>query len=274
MKEYRIIDSTGASAVILPEKGATVVSYRVDGREYLYRDQENLDSAERPRCGIPFLFPAFSRFPQDTFQWAGKAYPMHIHGFGHTSAWQVLLAETSRLRVVLCSDEDTRKMYPFDFRVELTFTLQEGILRIQQRYENTGKEALPYAFGFHPYWAVEDAGKAQVEINAGLEMDIKSQKLVPCQRKTAGVAFGPGMQEAGAFFAQAASPITIHAAQEKRVCMCFDEAFDRVVLWSVKDKGFLCVEPINSSPNGLVTGDCYHLAPGESREAWVSFAVV
>lgn len=274
MKEYRITDATGASAVILPEKGATVVSYQVGGREYLYRDDGNLASAERPRCGIPFLFPVFSRSPEDTFRWAGKGYPMQIHGFGHTSAWQVLSAEESRLCVALCADGATRRMYPFDFRVELTFTLQEGVLRVQQRYRNTGAEAMPYAFGFHPYWAVEDAGKTEVEIDAGFEMDLKSQKLIPCGRKTAAVAFAPGAREAGAFFSGAAGPAVIHVGRGRRVRMDFDTAFDRLVLWSVKDKGFLCVEPINSSPGGLATGDCHTLAPGESREAWVSFSVI
>ena len=56
-----LTDHTGARAEILPEKGATVISYRSRGQEVFYRDQENLDSPERPRCGVPFLFPVFGR---------------------------------------------------------------------------------------------------------------------------------------------------------------------------------------------------------------------
>ncbi|MCD7859839.1 MAG: hypothetical protein LUH51_06670, partial [Firmicutes bacterium] len=90
MREYSIMDSTGAVAKILPEKGATVTSFNVGGREYLYCDRDNLASSERPRCGIPFLFPAFGRFPEDGFVWENKHYPMEIHGFAHTSSWRVL----------------------------------------------------------------------------------------------------------------------------------------------------------------------------------------
>lgn len=274
MKEYRITDPTGASAVILPEKGATVISYCVDGQEYLYRDQENLDSDDRPRCGIPFLFPAFSRFPNDTFVWEGNSYPMQIHGFAHTSVWQVLSFEKSHLRLELCANEETLKMYPFHFRVELIFELKDGILNIRQKYENTGSVAMPYAFGFHPYWAVEDASSSEVEINAELEMDTLSQKLVPCHKKTASVVFPKGTTESGAFFMKISSPVTISVAQEKHIRMCYAESFDRLMLWSIKDRGFLCVEPINSSPNGISVGDCYHLDPGMSREAYVSFEVI
>ena len=49
MQEYIISDGFGTQAVILPEKGATVVSFRYKDREFLYRDQANLDSPERPR---------------------------------------------------------------------------------------------------------------------------------------------------------------------------------------------------------------------------------
>ena len=56
--------------------------------------------------------------------------------------------------------------------------------------------------------------------------------------------------------------------------LAFDGNFNRLVLWAVRGKGFLCVEPINSSPNGLVTGDCFTLEPGGSREAEISFEVL
>lgn len=268
MTEYCITDSTGASAVILPEKGATVISYCVDGREYFYRDQENLDSAERPRCGIPFLFPAFGRTPE------GSAYPMEIHGFGHTSAWEVVSYKEDELRLELHANEDTLKVYPFHFQVVLTFALRDGKLTIHQKYENHGGETMPYAFGFHPYFAVTDAAETEVSINAGLELDMLTGKPVPCTKKSVKIAFPEGAAESGAFFLQASDSAVIDAGNGKRIQMHFDESFNRMVLWSVKGKGFLCVEPINSSPNGLTTGDCYYLAPGECKEAAVSFEVI
>lgn len=48
MKEYIICGKDGTSAAILPEKGATVVSFRHKDVEFLYKDEENLNSSERP----------------------------------------------------------------------------------------------------------------------------------------------------------------------------------------------------------------------------------
>ena len=42
MQEYSIQDRSGTQAVILPEKGATVISLRKDGKEFLYCDPENM----------------------------------------------------------------------------------------------------------------------------------------------------------------------------------------------------------------------------------------
>lgn len=267
MREYRITDAAGASAVILPKKGATVISYCVNGREYFYRDQENLDSPERPRCGIPFLFPVFGRTPE------GSPYPMEIHGFGHTSAWDVVSHREDELKLALCASEDTLKVYPFHFYVELTFALRNGKLSIHQRYENRGTETMPFAFGFHPYFAVEDPEKTEVAIHAGLELDMQTGKPAPFAKESVRVKFPEGAPETGAFFLQTSDAAVIDSG-DKRIKMHFDENFNRLVLWTVRGKRFLCVEPINSSPNGLVTGDCYQLAPGEVKEAQILFEAI
>lgn len=73
---------------------------------------------------------------------------------------------------------------------------------------------------------------------------------------------------------QASDHAIIEAGDGRRIKMSFDQNYTRLVLWAVKGKDFLCVEPINSSPNGLVTGDCLTLAPGECHEAEISFEII
>ena len=267
MREYKISDNNGNYAIILPEKGATVISYYTKGVEVFYKDVENLESPERPRCGIPFLFPVFGRTPEDSI------YPMEIHGFGHTSVWTVLAYNEEELHLELLANEETKKVYPFEFRVELVFTLKDGMLNIRQIYENIDKEDMPYAFGFHPYFAGNPT-EFSVKIDADLEMDMVSGKATPCQKERVNIVFPEGSKESGAFFMQAKNEVVLYRADEKQVHMKFDGNFNRLVFWAVKGKEFLCVEPINSSPNGLVTGDCYKLAPNEKKEANVTFYVI
>ena len=266
MKEYIIRDKNDNFAVILPEKGATVISFQVNGTEVFYQDMENINSQERPRCGVPFLFPVFGRTPEDSM------YPMEIHGFGHTSVWTVLEHAEDILRLELVATEETRIIYPFEFRVELVFSLKDGKLNIHQIYENQDEKDMPFSFGFHPYFVGEPT-TFSVKVDAMQEMDMMTGKPKPFDNRLVEIAFPEGAPESGAFFVQAKHEAVLNRADGKQVQMQFDENFNRLVLWAVNGKNFLCVEPINSSPNGLVTGDCYILAPGETREADITVSL-
>ena len=212
MQEYVIKDKDGNKATILPEKGATVISFCVKDTEVFYKDVENLNSTERPRCGVPFLFPVFGRTPEDSI------YPMEIHGFGHTSVWTVLSHTDDSLRLELTATEEIRKLYPFDFRVEMEFSLADGRLSIHQTYENLGKNDMPFAFGFHPYFAGNPT-KFSVEVDAAAEMDMMTGQPKPFDGRMVQIAFPEGAPESGAFFVQAKNKAILHREDGKKVCM-------------------------------------------------------
>ena len=67
-------------------------------------------------------------------------------------------------------------------------------------------------------------------------------------------------------------PTVLHnEAEGTKLTMEFDDSFHTHVLWTQAGKKFLCVEPINGSANGLNTGNYLTLAPGETKQAFVSF---
>ena len=271
MREYRICDSIGTSAVILPEKGATVISLEKDGKEFFYCDRENLDSPERPRCGIPFLFPIFGRLKDGAYTWEGKSYDMAIHGFGHTSVWEVADHREDRLSLVLEANEETLSQYPFRFRVTLDFTVQNGTLTIGQTYENLDKKPMPYNYGFHPYFLTEKLENLRVEATARTFWDFAAGAK-EFGHGTVCVTLPEGAPETGAVFMGAQSPAILHNdAEGKKLTMEFDDSFHTLVLWNQAGKKFLCVEPVNGTADGLNKGVYLTLNPGETRKAAVSF---
>lgn len=268
MKSYIISDGNDIQAEILPEKGATVVSIIRDGIEFLYRNPENLASSERPRCGIPFLFPIFGRLKDGQYVWEGKPYAMEIHGFGHTSAWEVMEYTTDTLRLILKSNENTLSMYPFQFQVELCFKAERDALAIYQRYKNLDVKPMPYSFGFHPYFRVDMLEHAQVEITAASRWDNKMGKAVPFGSGTIGISIPEGSLETGSAFTEVKAPTVLNIpAEGRRITLEYDAHFPRTVLWTQAGKPFLCVESINGTANGFNTGTYFTLAPGEIEEA-------
>jgi galactose mutarotase-like enzyme len=269
MQEYYIQDTTGTRAVILPEKGATVISLRKGETEFLYSDPENLASPERPRCGIPFLFPIFGRLQDGKYTWNGTEYTMAIHGFGHTSSWEVVAQGDSMLRLVLEANESTLFQYPFRFRVTLEFTLEQGALTIRQTYENLDVKPMPYNYGFHPYFLTEALENLRVETTADTFFDFAVGGKV-FGHGSVSLSMPEGTPETGAAFMGVHGPTILHNDKDqKRLTMEFDESFHTHVLWSQAGKKFLCVEPVNGSANGLNTGVYLTLQPGESKTAFV-----
>ena len=271
MKTYTIESKTGIKAVILPQKGATAISLQKEGREFLYCDWENLESPERPRCGIPFLFPIFGRLKDGKYIWEGKEYAMEIHGFGHTSVWQVAEHTGSMLRLTLEAGEWTLAQYPFRFRVTLEFTVGEKGLTICQTYENRDEKPMPYNYGFHPYFLTEKLENIRVETTADTFFDFAVGGRT-FGHGSVGLTMPEGAPETGAAFMGVHGPTILHNESEgKRLTMEFDESFHTHVLWTQAGKKFLCVEPVNGTADGLNTGVYLTLQPGECATAYVRF---
>lgn len=267
MKEY-IISNGGLSATILPEKGATLVSLQRDGAEYIYRDDENIQSPERPRCGIPFLFPIFGRLQDGKYCWSEQEYSMEIHGFGHTSSWQVVEQTDDTLRLVLEANAETLAQYPFDFWVTLTFSLGADGLTIGQKYENLGAAPMPYNYGFHPYFLTEKLENIRVETTAQTLFDF-AVGAKPFGHDSIRLTLPDGAPETGAALMGVTGPTVLHWDDGRKMTMEFDKSFHTHVLWTQAGKKFLCVEPVNGGANGLNTGNYMTLMPGEAKQAYL-----
>ena len=272
MQEYIISDGLDTRAVILPEKGATLTQISHKGVDFLYVDPENLASAERPRCGVPFLFPIFGRLTDWKYTWDGAEYSMAIHGFGHTSPWQVARHTADTLVLTLEAGEETLAQYPFRFRVTLTFRAENGSIVLAQKYENLDTKPMPYNFGFHPYFRVEELSHIQVEATAAQRFDFAAGKVLPFGHDFVGLTLPEGAPETGGALMGVTGPTVLHIpAEGRKLTLEYSPDFPQTVLWTQANKPFLCVEPINGTADGLNKGVYLTLNPGESKEAFVRF---
>lgn len=101
----------------------------------------------------PLLFPIVGRLNGDVLRIDGCEYPMKQHGFARRSAFRLVQATASRAVFLLTDDEETRRQYPFAFRLEVAFTLTNATLAIDVTIRNPASVPLPASFGFHPAFA-------------------------------------------------------------------------------------------------------------------------
>ena len=147
-------NSNGTAVVSLV--GATVVSYVPTGESDVFFRSEGLDVSTRafPHGGMPIAWPWFGRK-------IGSTAAEDLHGFSRLFRWRVCERAASRLVLSLTSDEKTRALSDFDFRLTATFEMRDS-LSVALLVENTGTRPLPFGAGYHPFFRVSDNARMRV----------------------------------------------------------------------------------------------------------------
>lgn len=250
---YALVDG-GCRVEVIPSRGALVTRMRVDGDELLYLDEATVaDPAKNVRGGIPVLFPIAGPLPGDTYSVDGQPYTLPQHGFARKLPWRVLQAEAARLAVELTSSEETLRHFPWRFDARLTFSLAGRRLTLAFEVENQDSRPMPLHLGFHPYFHVPDAAKAQ----AGVETD--ATRAWDNQRKQDVAFSGLALTEA---------EVDLHLKDHSKpdttlergpglepIRLSWSPEYRVLVVWTLRGKDFVCVEPWTAPAGALATGE-------------------
>ncbi len=98
----------------------------------------------------PLLFPIVGRLKNDELRHEGKTYPMTQHGFARDHRFDWAARESASCKLVLTDNAETRRRYPFAFRLSVTYTLSSADLEVALEITNPGDEMLPVSIGAHP----------------------------------------------------------------------------------------------------------------------------
>lgn len=98
----------------------------------------------------PVLFPIVGRLKDDQYIYAGKTYHMGQHGFARDSQFEVESKSDDEITFLLKSNEDTKKQYPFDFELRVTYTLVNNLLEERFDVTNTDDKEMIFGIGGHP----------------------------------------------------------------------------------------------------------------------------
>ncbi|MEO5938029.1 MAG: aldose 1-epimerase family protein [Sphingomonas sp.] len=148
MAELVEIRSDGLSALIDP-LGAELVSLRDATERELMTDADPAFWTGH----APILFPIVGRLNDDVLRLDGRDYPMKQHGFARRKAFAVVAHDAGSATFRLSADDETRASYPFEFALEIAFTLRDGTLAIDATVSNHGDTPMPASIGFHPAFA-------------------------------------------------------------------------------------------------------------------------
>ncbi|GLC32106.1 aldose epimerase [Clostridium omnivorum] len=272
---YELKDkNTNSWVKVCPERGGIIIAYGVNGKEMLYLDSDTFyDEKANIRGGIPILFPICGQLANGCYEFNGKSYTMKNHGVARISKWIVVNKEDrdqASITIKLESNEETREMYPFDFELIFTYILKDGKLQILQQYKNNSDVKMPIYAGFHPYFYAENKN-VNYRTDATKYIDLNDNKI----KDFKGAIDLSKMKESAVFINAKKRSISFRIEElNSNIDMQYGEEFKYVVLWSVENKNFVCVEPWMAMTNSFNTKqDIYFIESGEKVNTYLDITV-
>ena len=125
--------------------GAELSSFLLDKKEYIWQANPAVWNRH-----APVLFPTVGRLKEDTYFVNGKPFHLTQHGFARDSEFKLVSQNESSVTLELESNEQTLKVYPFDFKLSISYTLIESTLEVKYQIENPSQENLLFSIGGHP----------------------------------------------------------------------------------------------------------------------------
>lgn len=156
------------------EHGAEIKSLirKSDNREMMWQ----ADAAFWGRTS-PVLFPVVGCYYQKKSIYDDNIYEMGQHGFARDMDFTFVAKEDNKLTYELTSNEETHEKYPFDFKLTISYILEDSTVKVCWKVENTDYRRIHFSIGAHPafncsldtdYLLFEKAGKPVEAITANV----------------------------------------------------------------------------------------------------------
>ena len=302
---YRVetTEVEGRAACVLHDDGADLHGTWLPGAGMLgaslvHRGQELLwqgagvgaYARERKFMGIPFLYPWANRLAGLQYSSGGhdvvldpassqfKLDPngLPIHGLlNGDPGWSIadLASDEDGARLTAVFEFDRPELlsaFPFSHRVEFEVRVAGGEVSVTTSVIASGEQAVPVAFGFHPYLQLTGTPRAEWEISfpvrRHLLLDAHSIPTGEAEEidglhgqigeRTWDDAFD-GLEPPHRFQATAAGQsISVH----------YDEGYPVAQVFAPPGQEYICAEPMTAPTNALALGDDAHpWAPAGER---------
>ncbi len=226
-----------------------------DGKELMWQ----ADPAYWGRTS-PVLFPLVGNYRDKTSYYNGAAYSMGQHGFARDMVFVLEEQTEDALLFSLCDTEETRKKYPFAFRLLVGYRLLGKTVTVTWKVENPADETMYFSIGGHPAFNCDYSGGRLVFYKNGspFEGSLISKIIAPdgsgClsdRTKSFGLHEGnlplswPLFDEDALIFEdRQADAVAITDAQGRPVlCVTFDAPLFGVWSPAGKNAPFVCIEP-------------------------------
>ncbi|WP_264551237.1 aldose 1-epimerase family protein [Flavobacterium sp. N2038] len=200
----------------------------------------------------PILFPIVGTLKNNIYTIDGKEYQLPRHGFARDMEFQLIEKTENNAIFSLQSNSETFQKYPFEFELQLIYTLENNSLHIEYKVINRGNGKMPFSIGAHPAIALPEnfenyAFKFEkdelLKFNL-LENDLISNKTETLETKDGLVPLNYKLFENDAlvFKTLKSNSLTILENRKPYIEVDFED-FPSLGIWTKNQAPFVCIEP-------------------------------
>lgn len=240
--------------------------------------------------GIPLMHPWANRLAQRRFTVAGRTVdltrrtvptddnglPMHgciqgrpfsVERLGCSGTHAALGASLD-----LAAHPDLLARFPFPHRLEVVVRLGPAGLRVSTVLRPTGDDAVPAAFGWHPYLRLpRSAASTWILRLPALRRVPLDERLLPSGAPEARAGrHGPlGRQTFDDLYRLGPDRRFEVTDRRRRMVLRIGRGYGYAQIYRPANGGFICIEPMVAAGNALVDGTAPMVAPGTTlRASW------
>mgnify|MGYP004468859215 FL=1 len=221
------------------------------GDEYIWKDR------------APVLFPICGKLKDDKYIINSKEYTLSAHGYACSKEFEIESSDNTSVTFLHKSDEKTKEHFPFSYEFRVIYSLTGSKLHIRYNTKNLSNETMYFSVGAHEgYYCPEgienytiifekkETLKSFIVNNSLLENNtidiLTDSNILPLKYdyfKYDSLVFK---------YISSNSLSLINNSNHKKITINFN-GFDFLVLWSLPDAKFICIEPWCGIPDSVAS---------------------
>ena len=200
----------------------------------------------------PILFPVVGTLQNDTYQYNDTDFHLSRHGFARDMEFKLIKKQENNAVFSLHSCTESLKSYPFEFELQIIYTLNKNSLTIAYKVINKGKFNLPFSIGAHPAFALPNQFEnysLEFEKQESLQYYLLEDNLISnktksllLENKKVSLDYNLFKNDALILKTLESKSVTI-LENDKPFLRASFEDFPSLGIWTKINAPFLCIEP-------------------------------
>ncbi len=230
------------------ELGAELKSLKYNDTDYIWNGDEKYWAGSSP-----VLFPICSGLKDDEYYLDGVKYNLEKHGFARSKTFEVESKTENSVTFLLCSDEETKEQFPFDWELRIIYTLNGKTLNVKYDVKNLTDDTMYFSIGAHEGYSCPE-GIEEYDVilpekeslyTSVLQGNVlgNEKQLVLENSDTLALDYKYFAVDALVFKNLKARSVILKNRNNGKALKVKFEGFDYFLIWTKPDAPYICLEP-------------------------------